>query len=62
MKDTDGPQGGGQLPSFRARVHDTEYVERQEKEERKRRRLSHPLSPVRLVIDLIDHLIFDRRR
>jgi hypothetical protein len=33
-------------------------VERWEKQDRKRRRLAHPLSPIRLVIDLMDNLIY----
>jgi hypothetical protein len=62
VKDADGQQGGGQLPKFRAREYDREYVERQEKQDRKRRRLAHPLSPVRLVIDLIDDLFYAWRQ
>lgn len=62
MKDAYGQQGGGQLPKFRAREYDTEYVERWEKQDRKSRRLAHMFSPVRLVIDLIDDLISAWRR
>jgi hypothetical protein len=58
VKDADRRQGGGQLPKFRAREFDREYVERWEKQDRKRRRLAHPLSPIRLVIDLIDNIIY----
>jgi hypothetical protein len=58
VKDADRQPAGGQLPKFRAHAYDREYVERGEKQDRKRNRLAHPLSPIRLVIDLIDNLIY----
>ena len=60
MNDANGQQGGGQLPKFRAREYDREYVDRWEKQDRKRRRLSHMFSPIWLVIDLINDLIDTR--
>lgn len=56
MKDAGEQPGGGQLPTFRAREYDREYVARQEKQDRKRRRLAHMFSPVWLLIDLINDL------
>jgi len=61
MKDADGQQGSGQLPKFRTREYDKEYVRRWEKQDRKRRRLAHLYSPVLLIIDLINDLIDARR-
>jgi hypothetical protein len=58
VKDADRQPAGGQLLKFRAHEYVREYVERWEKQDRKRRRLAHPLSPIRLVIDLIDNLIY----
>lgn len=57
MRNANGRQGGGQLPTFRARAYDTEYVERWEKQDRRNRRLSHMHHPFMLVIDLINDLI-----
>jgi hypothetical protein len=61
VKDADRHHGDGQLPKFRSREYDREYLEQSEKQARKRRRLSRPLSPVWQVIYLIDDLISARR-
>ena len=62
MNDAGGQQGSGQLPKFRAREYDREYVQRSEKQDRQRRRRAHLFSPLWLIIDLINDLIDARRR